>query len=325
MYPTYKNILILLLGFTCTLASLLSAAQGNGGGRTFDINSSTLIIDTEGNYIDFQTFTRLSPVMDYGELMPEFDDQGNLKLIKIKLLRKIDPEAQKAQIITTSPAPAGRSSVPRKFRFTTASELEGLDAPHYKEKDLKGREVSTSTMAGKVVVVKFWFMRCGPCLEEMPELAKLAARYKGNPDVKFIAPSTDDLAAMKRFSSKRTFGYTILPDAYDFHGDFKVAGYPTHLVIQRDGIVREVVTGKNSSLTSVLGRAIDEALFLGSDDLSVNQIPRPMYVDGLVIKDESGLHLSKEAYHEKLADGPHFFYERVKMDGRKEILLKKQK
>src|SRR5215217_207039 len=36
--------------------------------------------------------------------------------------------------------------------------------------DIKGNKLSKTDLKGKVVVFNFWFVECGPCIREMPEL-----------------------------------------------------------------------------------------------------------------------------------------------------------
>ncbi len=337
--------IILISGSLISFPFATTLGQGSSGG-TFDINSQTLIMDTDGNYIDFKTFIGLNPGTDYGELMPEFEENGSLKLIKINLKRPLktvkstedkpnpqvvvqsstatqsEPTVQSASKHTTSPKEEEKTEK-KKFRFTTASELQGQYAPYFSEKDVNGREYSTNSLHGKIIVVKFWFLKCGPCLEEIPELNRLVDRYKNESDVQFIAPATDDFDAVRRFMSKKSFRYTILPDSYDIHGDFKVAGYPTHLIIYRNGNVGKVLTGKNSKLYDVLSKAIDEGLLLESDDSSITEIPQPLYTTDKTFIAEEGTPLSKEEYLNKLTTGNYRVYRRIKIDGREEIFLDK--
>src|SRR6218665_2158083 len=47
-------------------------------------------------------------------------------------------------------------------------------APDFELADMSGAKVKLSQYRGKVVVLNFWTKTCGPCLEEMPEIADLA-------------------------------------------------------------------------------------------------------------------------------------------------------
>ncbi len=53
----------------------------------------------------------------------------------------------------------------------------GKLAPDIVFKDLSGKTASLSQFRGKTVLVNFWASWCGPCMEEMPELKQLEAKY----------------------------------------------------------------------------------------------------------------------------------------------------
>src|SRR6516165_10252283 len=68
-------------------------------------------------------------------------------------------------------------------------------APAFSLKDMQGKTVTLESLKGKVVVLNFWTKTCGPCLEEMPELAELTKIVRDRPDVAVVAVSVDDSAA----------------------------------------------------------------------------------------------------------------------------------
>jgi thiol-disulfide isomerase/thioredoxin len=68
-------------------------------------------------------------------------------------------------------AGAGRASAESIW----ARRNQGRDkAPDFVAKDLAGKEYKLSSFAGKqVVLLNFWGLRCGACLEEMPYLEEI--------------------------------------------------------------------------------------------------------------------------------------------------------
>lgn len=65
-------------------------------------------------------------------------------------------------------------------------------APDFTLKDMKGNPVHLDSLRGKVVVLNFWTKTCGPCREELPELAEFTQVLADRPDVVVLAVSTDD-------------------------------------------------------------------------------------------------------------------------------------
>ncbi len=65
-------------------------------------------------------------------------------------------------------------------------------APDFSLTDMKGNAVRLSDYRGKVVVLNFWTKTCGPCMEEMPDIAELAKIVKPFSDVTVLTVSIDD-------------------------------------------------------------------------------------------------------------------------------------
>src|SRR5215467_7160358 len=68
-----------------------------------------------------------------------------------------------------SPARAMKPSI-------TAGEI-GSKLPEFNVKDLRGREISSADLGGKVVLIDFWATWCQPCRKEMPGYQELLERY----------------------------------------------------------------------------------------------------------------------------------------------------
>ena len=58
-------------------------------------------------------------------------------------------------------------------------------------KTLKGKQVSLTSLKGKVVAINFWGIWCGWCVKEMPEFQNLYEHYKDDPDVAILTINND--------------------------------------------------------------------------------------------------------------------------------------
>ncbi len=348
MKANIKIIVVLILSILPFVVQSQMDLDENGRPR-FSITSSTIILDGEGNVIDFSSFIKLNPGVDYNDLSPKFNSSGELENITIHLARPIVKKQEPVIVAQSRPLPSTTTTTTtrtyqnptttpsypkevrthtmstnerkKKFRFTTAKELEELQAPYFNEKDVNGKTYSSTNLLGNIIVIKFWFLKCGPCLEEIPELNKLVAKYQHRSDVKFLAAATDDYEAVKKFLEKKDFKYTMLYDTYDIHGDFKVAGYPTHMIIHKNGTVAKVYTGKNSTLAETMSEVIDQSLMMQPDDKSMVEIPQPLYTSDKIFRAEEGFALSKEQYLKKLSTGMYKIFKKIKIDGSEEIFL----
>ncbi|HEX6847722.1 MAG TPA: TlpA disulfide reductase family protein [Chitinophagaceae bacterium] len=107
--------------------------------------------------------------------------------------------------------------------------------------DLDNNEWDLDKLKGKALVINFWFTACKPCILEMPYLNKLVADNKDS--VVFIAPAPENETQIKRFLKKYSFEYNIIPSAADFMTSMSIENFPTHLVVDKEGIIRQVFIG----------------------------------------------------------------------------------
>ncbi len=76
-----------------------------------------------------------------------------------------------------APAPVTEQSPPANApeQAEEVSPLVGKTAPDIEQKLLDGNEFSLKSLRGEqVVMLDFWATWCGPCVQEMPILAKVA-------------------------------------------------------------------------------------------------------------------------------------------------------
>ena len=131
--------------------------------------------------------------------------------------------------------------------------------PEFQLKNLQGELISNSDLRDKYVIVNFWFIGCKPCIQEIPELNKLVEKYNGD-SVLFLAPSFDDMNSLTNFSKKRTFKYTILTGAKNLANEMDVLSYPTHLIIDQKGVIKEILIGGFDDIYSRLDSLIQKII-----------------------------------------------------------------
>jgi peroxiredoxin len=137
-------------------------------------------------------------------------------------------------------------------------------APDFTLKDMNGANVTLSAYRGKVVVLNFWTKTCGPCLEEMPEIADLAKIVKDRDDVVVLAVSTDDGPDDVRdtlksiLKSDPPFTVVFDPDAKIVAGKYGTHLYPETWIIDERGVIRARFDGAREWSSSAVIELIDE-------------------------------------------------------------------
>jgi thiol-disulfide isomerase/thioredoxin len=117
-------------------------------------------------------------------------------------------------------------------------------APAFALKDMRGNAVSLESLRGKVVVLNFWTKTCGPCLEEMPELAELAKVVADRKDVVVLAVSVDegpdDVKPTLQTVLRGDPPFQVLfdPESAVVRGKYGTRLFPETWFIDKEGIVR---------------------------------------------------------------------------------------
>src|SRR5262245_2408878 len=52
------------------------------------------------------------------------------------------------------------------------------------------KPITLGDLKGKVTLINFWATWCGPCVEELPHLLRVAAGYRDRSDFQFLSVST---------------------------------------------------------------------------------------------------------------------------------------
>lgn len=115
-------------------------------------------------------------------------------------------------------------------------------APELSLPNLDGTSVDLRSYRGKVVAVNFWASWCGPCKEEMPQLAQLwRERHQGCFELLGVAGMSDRQDTEKL---ARSIPYPVLFDQDGLAVDtWQVRSFPRTFVLDKDGRVRQVFRG----------------------------------------------------------------------------------
>ena len=128
---------------------------------------------------------------------------------------------------------------------------------------LDGRPLSLAALRGQVVLVNVWATWCAPCRVEMPLLEQTWQRHRAAGFV-LLGASVDrgDPATVRAFLAEHGISYPVAivgADVIQALGG--VVGYPTSILIGRDGRVQHRVMGPIGPVTlePAIRRALAEA------------------------------------------------------------------
>jgi thiol-disulfide isomerase/thioredoxin len=169
--------------------------------------------------------------------------------------------------------------------------LIGKPAPDFKgDFALNGKPTSLSDLKGKVVLLDFWAVWCGPCVSTFPHLIEWNKEYKDkglevigvtmynfefNRKIGFDkeggklkalkeANKDTEQAMLKEFAAHHKLDYRLMTVPRDemkkVFGEYKVQGIPQVVLIDRKGDVRLVKVGSGEANAKAIGDMIKKLI-----------------------------------------------------------------
>ena len=163
------------------------------------------------------------------------------------------------QIITILPSVNDETAKRNALLDAFKANLINKPIPPFKIPGLDYRVWESNQLRGRVIVMNFWFTTCGPCIKEMPVLNELVADYTFK-NVVFLAPAPEKATQIKKFLKRNSFKYNIIPAALPYINQLQIENFPTHLLIDKKGIIREVFIGYDHDIKEKLQTTIDKLL-----------------------------------------------------------------
>ena len=121
---------------------------------------------------------------------------------------------------------------------------EGLPkAPAFELPDMAGDNVRLAEFEGKVVLLDLWATWCTPCLEGIPVYNELLEKYQGDGlEIIGIAVQSD-FDAIQPIIDKYEIQYPILVGNKNVETAYRLIGFPTAFLIDRDGAIQHKLLG----------------------------------------------------------------------------------
>ena len=212
----------------------------------------------------------------YEELKANLSD-ATLKYIKahpdmeacVSMLDNVDVENYKEVLAALSPAVregrmkglvdhfADYAQKALEREAAKKNTVEGNVAPDFTLKSIDGKNISLSSLKGKVVVLDFWGSWCGWCIKGMPKMKEYYAKYKGKLEILGI-DCNDTEQKWRDAVKKHELPWLHVrnegnPDVTVLYG---ISGFPTKIVIDAEGKIIKVVVGESEDFYTYLDQLL---------------------------------------------------------------------
>lgn len=143
--------------------------------------------------------------------------------------------------------------------------MVGQLAPGLVGEDVQGKKIKLSDLRGKVVLVDFWFTRCGPCRSMVPDEHKMVKRLDKKPFVLLGVSVDEDGDELKSVLQEEKITWPCVWDKdQSLAAQWEVQAFPTLVLIDQKGIVRYQTKGVPNM--TQLNKHIDNILAEGDSE-----------------------------------------------------------
>lgn len=131
--------------------------------------------------------------------------------------------------------------------YQVGSVMHDFTVPASAMNNGKEFTLSKALEGKKMILLNFWFANCNPCKEEFPGLGRVYEKYRDVAEVAAFTPY-DSVTTVINYPKNNgmTLSFPMGEDAAGLANLFKVNGYPTSVVIDREGVVVAIFSSSTS-------------------------------------------------------------------------------
>jgi peroxiredoxin len=119
-------------------------------------------------------------------------------------------------------------------------------APEFSVKTIQGETVSSTALTGKFIVLDFWATWCPPCRASVGELKELTRKYPRDRVVLISVSADKEEDKWREFVAKKEMDWHQYRDPEgSIQRTFGIHAFPTYIVIDPEGIIRQRIVGEN--------------------------------------------------------------------------------
>lgn len=146
-------------------------------------------------------------------------------------------------------------------RETFRSPKIGEKFPDVQYVDLEGKKGSITALKGRLILVRFWADWCPYCRVEMPVIDKVYKEYKKN-DLAVLAINVkQSREKVEAFIAELNLSFPVILDREGrIAKRCGVQAIPTNFILDRKGVVREIIIGEVFKEKTILKKTLEPHL-----------------------------------------------------------------
>tara|TARA_R110002020_G_scaffold100408_6_gene237388 strand:- start:368 stop:1090 length:723 start_codon:yes stop_codon:yes gene_type:complete len=128
---------------------------------------------------------------------------------------------------------------------------QGMTVPTRTFQTLNGDSIRIGGEQAKPMLINLWFVGCKGCVEEMPELNRIKAKYEDK--VNFVSMTFDEESRVSKFLSRTDFEFTHIVNVEEYIEQIGSSPYPENIFISKQGTIEFIEGGVGNHVEYVEG------------------------------------------------------------------------
>jgi len=142
----------------------------------------------------------------------------------------------------------------------TALLTPGTVAPDWILYDTDDKKASLTQLKGQIILLDFFFVGCGNCMNSLTSLDRLHEKYRNKNFVILSISNRDSKKLVTEFKKVQRIKNQMFPNGGDVAGLYHVTAAPTFYLIDKKGKIANVVLGYDDDFEKKMTDIIDDLL-----------------------------------------------------------------
>ena len=123
-----------------------------------------------------------------------------------------------------------------------------------------GEHISVRPKTGKLLLLDFWEVWCGPCVQSMPKVQALADKYGAEGlEVAGVLMDPNSQDSAEKLIDKKGIAFTQALGSKELRSYFRVYAIPQYVLIDQNGIIQQVYQGYDDAMEDHIKTLLTDA------------------------------------------------------------------
>ncbi len=137
-------------------------------------------------------------------------------------------------------------------------ELNGKPFPSFQINSFDGKPVNSENLQGKLLLLDFWEVWCGPCMVSLPKVQTLYEKYKSKGfEVCGIMHDKANMESAKKLLQKMKISMPMLLGSAKTKTEYSVSAVPLYVLIDRSGKIVFTSEGYPENLEELIRKYLE--------------------------------------------------------------------